>query len=367
MSNYPQLDLTKERDFEMYAYDNYDCLYMGRVDAIKAEGRPVSDPKRTEDQWRTIPGCVIQLANTAMAFPAPLSKKANWVAAVDESCWFMRGETNINTLNSKIWDEWADDSGECGPIYGEMWRRWPDLKAFYDYTQPSGVCPDADAIRARKEIERMRAAGYKETMMQDGRILFEGEIDQLLEALIAIKDRSRSRRIRVQAFNPSYLHMQGLPPCHTGFEFNVLPSTLYEQTIMRAAHGEAFEETLHVSVFLRSSDTLLGLPFNVIGYCAIFHLFAKYCGLNIGSFTIDSTNTHVYEHHWSALDKQREQFEELVAEVRSTGNPMQYPIMRIDPKIFSLEPKELLDSISVEMFNLEGYNPKGKITGRVTK
>lgn len=364
MSNYPQLDLKKDRDFEAYAMDNFDCLYMGRLDLIRAEGRPVADPQRTKDTWHTVPGCVMQLANTAAAFPLPLSAKKNWVAAVDETCWFMRGETNINSLNSKIWDEWADEDGECGPIYGEMWRRWPDIKIFPAVGSDQTV---AEQTRNTLEMMRMIERGAKATELPDGRMLVEGHVDQLLNALKEINDRSRSRRIRVQAFNPGYVNMQGLPPCHTGFEFNVLPSTMYEQTIMRYAHGEAFAESLHMSVFLRSSDTLLGFPFNVAGYTALFHLFAKYCGLNIGSITFDSTNTHVYSHHWDALNQQQEQFLTLVEKVRTTGQPMEYPILRIDPKIHSMTPEELLENITAEYFAMEGYNPLPAVKGRVTK
>lgn len=366
MSNYPQLDLTKEHDFNLYAMDNFDCLYMGRVDAIKHEGILVSDPKRTSDQWRTIPGMALRLANTAMAFPLPLSAKKNWKAAIDETCWFMRGETNIETLNSSIWDEWADAMGDCGPIYGEMWRRWPDIKVLTDCTKNTGVCPSPDVIRIRDEILRMRKAGYKETVLNDGRLLFEGEIDQLLNALTDIKNRSRSRRIKVQTFNPGYIGMQALPPCHTTFEFNVLPASMYENAVMRAAYGVAFEESLHIEVSLRSSDTALGFCFNTCGYTALLHLFAKYCGLNIGSITINTTNTHVYEHHWAGLEKQHEQFLELVAHVRKTGEPMEYPILLIDDIIHSMEPKELLDNISVDMFNMVGYLPKPAIKFQVT-
>lgn len=366
MSKYPQLDLTKERDFQIYAMDNYDCMYMGRVDAIFHDGVDVTDPKRTEDTWRTIPGMVLRLSNTAAAFPIPLSAKKNWESAIDETCWFARGETNIETLNSKIWNEWADDTGECGPIYGEMWRRWPDLKAFRDYTKLEFDALDSNEKRLYREIERMRNLSYDETPMQDGRILFEGQVDQLLDALTQINDRSRSRRIKVQTFNPGYVGMQALPPCHTNFEFNVLPSTMYEQTIMRYAHGEAFEETLHIDVSLRSSDTALGFPFNTIGYTALLHLFAKYCGMNIGSITISTVNTHVYSHHWKPFEKQREQFFELVQEVKTSGKPMEYPILRIDPIIHSMTPKELLDNLSVDLFSMEGYNPKPFVSFRVT-
>lgn len=366
MNTYPQLDLTKEKDFQLYAMDNYDCLYMARVDAIREYGVSVSDPERTTDKWRTIPGMVLRLENTAGAFPALLSAEKNWRAAIDETCWFARGETNIETLNSKIWNEWADENGDCGPIYGEMWRRWPDIKVFPSREESQRLSMAAQT-RDILEMQRMQKALAKVTELPDGRSLWESSIDQLLNALLQIKARSRSRRIKVQTFNPGYVGMQALPPCHTTFEFNVLPATMYEHTIMKYAHGVSFDESLHIEVSLRSSDTGLGFPFNTIGYTALLHLFAQYCSLNIGSITINTTNTHVYEHHWDGFATQFEQFQKLVGEVRETGKPMEYPILRIDHKIHSATPKELLDNLHVDLFTLEDYNPMPAIKFRVTK
>lgn len=366
MSNSRQLDLKNPRDFEIYAMDNFDCLYMGRVEAISTDGRSISDPERTTDTWRSLPSCVIQLANTAMGFPLALSKRVNWKAAFDETCWMMRGETNINTLNSKIWDEWADENGECGPIYGAMWRRWPDVKVFPSKDEMAKLSI-AEQTRFTLEMQRFVKRGARSTILPDGRVLWESEIDQLLEVLNSINARSRSRRIHVQTFNPSYLGMQALPPCHTAFEFNVMPATEYENAVMRAGKGEAFEDTLHLSVQMRSSDTLLGFPFNMAGYCMMLHLFAKYCNLNVGSITIDTTNTHVYDHHWDALKTQAQQFAELREEVLTTGNPMQYPLLEIDPIIHTWTPEELLNNVSADLFTINGYNPKGAVKGRVTK
>lgn len=367
MSKIYNLDLRRDDHFQAYAMDNVDCQYVERLKAIREYGTFESDPARSEDTWSVIPSCTLQLRNTAMAFPMLLSKKVNGLASIDETCWFARGETNINTLNSKIWDEWADDSGECGPIYGEMWRRYPDVKVLQDCTKQSGVCPSADSIRVRKEIERMRAAGYRETALPDGRILFEGHIDQLLEALISVKNRSRSRRIKVEAWNPAYIHMQGLPPCHTGFEFNVTKSTEYERRVNLHATGNCFEDSLHITATMRSADTCLGTPFNIVGYTALLHLFAKYCDLNIGSMTLNTSNTHVYTHHWEGVDKQLDQYDELIREVRKTNTPMQYPILRINDCIMSMTPEEMLSRIDVAHFSILEYNPKDAIKFRVTK
>lgn len=364
MSKIYNLDLRRDDHFQAYAMDNVDCQYAERLKAIREYGTFESDPARSEDTWSVIPSCTLQLRNTAMAFPMLLSKKVNGLASIDETCWFARGETNINTLNSKIWDEWADENGNCGPIYGEMWRRYPDIKIFPKH---GDTLTEAEHTRNTLEMMRMVERGGKATQLADGRMLVEGHIDQLLEALISVKNRSRSRRIKVEAWNPAYIHMQGLPPCHTGFEFNVTKSTEYERRVNLHATGNCFEDSLHITATMRSADTCLGTPFNIVGYTALLHLFAKYCDLNIGSMTLNTSNTHVYTHHWEGVDKQLDQYDELIREVRETNTPMQYPILRINDCIMSMTPEELLSRIDVAHFSILEYNPKGAIKFRVTK
>lgn len=357
-------DLKNPQHFAMYLMESVDGQYMQLVEAIQNSGTLEFDKNRTEDTWQTLIGCAMQLHNTALAFPALLSKRVAVMPAVDETCWFARGETNIKTLNSKIWNEWADADGECGPIYGEMWRRWPDVKVL-DVPEPGDM--PASMQRVYDEAERMRRAGYRETKLPDGRTLFEGEIDQLLNALNAVCAHSRSRRIKVETYNPGYIHMQALPPCHTNFEFNVTQATNYERMVAGAAGLPVYDNTLHLTATMRSNDVLLGRPFNIIGYATLLHLFAKYAKLNIGGFTLNTTNTHVYSHHWDALRQQQAQYQELLEEVRQTGHPMTYPQMIISDRIHDMQPKELLDNLSADMFNLVGYQPKPAVKGRVTK
>ncbi|QZE58600.1 hypothetical protein pEaSNUABM28_00043 [Erwinia phage pEa_SNUABM_28] len=361
------LDLRNPNHYELYSLHSVDEQYINLCDAIIATGTQESDAGRTDDTWTTLIGVGFQLQNTHIAFPALLSARKNWSAAVDEMCWMARGETNINTLGSKIWDEWADESGECGPIYGEMWRRWPDIKAFFDYTQPMASCPTADVIRVRDEILRMRQDGYIETQLTDGRILFEGEIDQFANALYHIENRSRSRRIRVQGFNPSYVNMQGLPPCHTEFEFNVTKSTKYEQAQADARGQTVAQDSLHITVTMRSNDCLLGRPFNIIGYSAMHQLIAKWAGLNVGGFTLNTTNTHLYDHHREAYAKQREQWMTLRERMQTTGEPVKYPVLEISDDVIGLTAKELLDNVNIDWFELVDYSPLPAVKGRVTK
>lgn len=361
------MDLRNPNHYELFSLHCVDEQYINLCDAIIHTGTHESDPDRTADEWLTLIGVGFQLQNTAIAFPALLSARKNWKAAIDEACWMSRGETNINTLDSKIWNEWADESGECGPIYGEQWRRWPDVKAFFDFTQPMASEPTPDIIRVRDEILRMREDGYVETQLTDGRILFEGEIDQFANALDQIMARSRSRRIRVQAYNPSYLNMMGLPPCHTEFEFNVTKATPYETAQMKSRGFAECEDSLHITVTMRSQDCLLGRPFNIMGYSAIHQLIAKWAGLNIGGFTLNTTNTHLYVHHLDAYKQQRAQWMEMRKKMQETGEPVIYPQLDISDDILGLSSKELLDNMNVDWFQLFDYAPAPAVKGRVTK
>lgn len=365
--NKQPLDLRDPNQYEIYSLHCVDEQYINLGNAILACGTDEHDNGRTEDTWRTLIGIGFQLSNTLIAFPALLSARKNWYAAVDETCWFMRGDTNISSLNSKIWDSWADEEGECGPIYGEMWRRWPDLKAYYDYTQPQHSEPTAEMIRVRNEILRMREDGYIETQLTDGRILFEGQIDQFANALHQVMARSRSRRIRVQAFNPAYQNMQGLPPCHTEFEFNVTQPTPYEIAQMEARGMAPSDASLHIVVTMRSNDVLLGRPFNIMGYSAMHQLIAKWAGLNVGSFTLNTTNTHLYTHHFEAFEQQKQQWAALSDLMKKTGQPIQYPLLEISDDILGLTPEELLDNANAEWFQLLDYSPAPAVKGRVTK
>lgn len=243
-------DLRNPEHLQLYLMDSVDGQYMQLVDAIQTTGTLEFNPKRTDDKWQTIVGVAMQLRNTALAFPALLSKDVAWKPAVKETCWFIRGETNINTLGSKIWDEWADENGDCGPIYGEMWRRWPDIKVFPSQETMSSMTI-AEQTRFTLEMVRMQKAGATATQLPDGRTLWESTIDQLHNALIDICNHSRSRRIKVETYNPGYVDMQGLPPCHTGFEFNVTQATNYERMIAGAAGMPAYENTLHLTASMR--------------------------------------------------------------------------------------------------------------------
>lgn len=185
--------------------------------------------------------------NLQEGFPLLTTKKIYFEAVVYELLWFIRGGTNIKYLNDHnvhIWDEWADDNGDLGPIYGKQWRSWPSL---------------------------------------DGR-----SIDQLKEVLNSIKYNPDSRRHIVSAWNVSELSDMAIPPCHTLFQFYVS------------------NDKLSCLLYQRSADWFLGVPFNIASYSLLTHMVAKQCGLKVGEFIWTGGDCHLYLNHLDLARKQLE-------------------------------------------------------------
>jgi thymidylate synthase len=180
-------------------------------------------------------------------FPLLTTKKVLFSAVVRELLWFLRGSTNINddlTQHTPIWDAWADESGELGPIYGYQWRSWPG---------------------------------------RDGE-----KIDQIAEAIRLIKTDPCSRRIIVSAWNVADVGRMALPPCHTLFQFYVQ------------------EGRLSCQLYQRSADLALGVPFNIASYALLTHMMAAECGLEAGELVHTMGDAHIYINHVEGLRRQLE-------------------------------------------------------------
>ena len=176
--------------------------------------------------------------NLQEGFPVLTTKKLHLRSIIHELLWFIQGDTNIAYLRDngvKIWDEWADEAGDLGPVYGKQWRRW-------------------------------------ET--PDGRV-----IDQLMDVVEMIKTSPSSRRLIVSAWNPSDVPHMALPPCHCMFQFYV-------------ANGK-----LSCQLYQRSADIFLGVPFNVASYALLTHMIAHVCGLEVGDFVHTLGDAHLYLNH----------------------------------------------------------------------
>jgi len=189
-------------------------------------------------------------------FPLLTTKKVLFDAVVRELLWFLRGSTNINdalTQHTPIWDAWADESGELGPIYGYQWRKWPK----YSINHESGQC----------EISH---------------------IDQIQQAINLIKHNPDSRRIIVNAWNVSDIDRMAIPPCHTLFQFYV-------------SNGR-----LDCQLYQRSADMALGVPFNIASYSLLMMMIAQECGLTPGVFVHTLGDAHIYLNHVDGLKLQLE-------------------------------------------------------------
>jgi thymidylate synthase len=193
-------------------------------------------------------------------FPLLTTKKVLWTGVVRELLWFLRGSTNTRddlTQHTPIWDAWADEAGELGPIYGHQWRNWG--ASFTPHAR------DAHPVDPAREPRG---------------------IDQISEAIALIKRDPSSRRILVSAWNVADLPHMALPPCHALFQFYV--------------QGER----LDLQLYQRSADVALGVPFNIASYALLLMLVAKECGLTPGVFIHTLGDAHIYLNHVEGLKLQ---------------------------------------------------------------
>ncbi len=181
----------------------------------------------------------------AAGFPLVTTKKVHLKSIIHELLWFLRGETNVRSLQAAgvtIWDEWAKADGELGPIYGYQWRSWP---------------------------------------APDGR-----HVDQLGQVLADIKRNPDSRRLVVSAWNVADIPLMALPPCHAFFQFYVA------------------EDRLSCQLYQRSADVFLGVPFNIASYALLTHMVAQQCDLGVGEFIWTGGDCHLYLNHLEQVEAQ---------------------------------------------------------------
>ena len=209
--------------------------YLDLLNEINTHGTVKHD--RTGTGTKSIFGHQMRF-RMADGFPLLTTKKLHVKSIIHELLWFIRGETNIKSLKEagvSIWDEWADENGDLGPIYGYQWRHWPDGRG--------------------------------------------GEIDQLAQAVELIKHKPDSRRIIVSAWNVGCIDQMKLPPCHVLFQYYV-------------ADGR-----LSLQLYQRSADTFLGVPFNMASYALLLLMTAQVTDLEPGDFIYTTGDTHLYLNH----------------------------------------------------------------------
>lgn len=204
--------------------------------------------------------------------PIVTVKKTNIRSIIHELLWFLQGKTNINDLDCHIWDEWADENGDLGPIYGKQWRSWTDTK----------ICWAEDVRR-----EELEARGYEVEGMLDGgslpRVVMTKEIDQITNAIETLRTNPDSRRIIVSAWNPGDIDDMALPPCHCFFQF-------FSEEV-------AGERLLTCLLYQRSADVFLGVPFNIASYALLTHMVAAVTNHKAVELVHVTGDTHLYSNH----------------------------------------------------------------------
>ena len=209
--------------------------YLSLLNRILTEGATKTD--RTGTGTMSVFGNQMRF-NLADGFPLLTTKKLHLKSIIYELLWFLRGDTNVHYLQEhgvRIWNEWADENGDLGPVYGHQWRSWPDYNG--------------------------------------------GTIDQIQNVLDLIRNHPDSRRMIVSAWNPAEVEQMALPPCHCLFQFYV-------------ADGK-----LSLQLYQRSADTFLGVPFNIASYALLLQMMAQASGLEAGEFIHTTGGTHLYLNH----------------------------------------------------------------------
>ena len=209
--------------------------YLNLLHRILEEGKVKTD--RTGTGTKSVFGHQMRF-NLEDGFPVLTTKKLHLKSIIYELLWFLKGDTNVKYLQEhgvSIWNEWADENGDLGPVYGHQWRSWPDHRG--------------------------------------------GTIDQIQNVIDLIKHHPDSRRMLVTAWNPADISEMALPPCHCLFQFYVV------------------DGRLSLQLYQRSADTFLGVPFNIASYALLLQMMAQVTGLKAGDFIHTTGDTHLYLNH----------------------------------------------------------------------
>ena len=216
--------------------------YLDLLHRVKTEG--VFKGDRTGTGTTSVFGHQMRF-DLSEGFPLLTTKKLHTKSIIHELLWFLKGDTNVKYLQDngvRIWNEWADENGDLGHIYGYQWRSWPDYEG--------------------------------------------GSIDQISEVIEQIKNNPNSRRLIVSAWNVADIDNMNLPPCHAFFQFYV-------------ADGK-----LSLQLYQRSADIFLGVPFNIASYALLLHMVAQVTGLEPGTFVHTLGDAHIYSNHKEQIELQ---------------------------------------------------------------
>lgn len=256
--------------------------YLSALKLVRDTGAYMVDRTGVGTRWYHGVGMKFWLAGGRV--PLLKTKETNWKAALDELLWFVRGEHNTSTLGSNIWDAWADESGDLGPIYGVQWRGMGNCKT-----------------------------------------------DQLAAVVDGLKTDPYSRRHVVSAWIPDAIDDMALPPCHTMFQFNLDD-----------------ERNLYCSLYMRSGDMFLGVPFNIFEYGVLTHMVGKLVGARAYELSVYIANAHIYVNHLEQVNKQ-------------LNRTYRYGT----PRLTISGNQTSIDDFKLGDFDIRGYHPLPKIKAPV--
>jgi len=302
--------------------------YLDLLTDIMENGHEKGD--RTGTGTKSIFGTQMRF-NLQKGFPLVTTKKLHMKSIIHELLWFIKGDTNVKYLQDngvKIWNEWADENGDLGPVYGAQWRNWGTVDKEHEYLLPPDACEP---------------------------------IDQLSVAIERIKERPDCRRIIVTAWNPSDLNKMALAPCHCLFQFWTRPLSHEERIEFIVKRDGSFnldtgilngtesqekealsnlnapEYSLSCQLYQRSCDTFLGVPFNIASYALLTHMVAQVTNTVPGDFIWTGGDTHIYNNH----------FEQVKTQL--SREPLPLPTLWLNPDIKDINDFKY-DDIKVENY-----------------
>ncbi|MDZ4310395.1 MAG: thymidylate synthase [Cypionkella sp.] len=249
--------------------------YLDALRRVLAEGETSTD--------RTGTGTISHFGmqsryDLSLGFPLVTTKKLHLKSIIHELLWFLNGDTNIGYLKANgvgIWDEWADENGDLGPVYGAQWRRFPKLT------------PAGDDAQGRP-------------------VFYADSVDQIADLVAAIRKTPDSRRLIVSAWNPGEVPNMALPPCHTLWQVRIAG------------------RKLHLQLYQRSADMFLGVPFNIASYALLQCMLAHVTGYEPGDFIHTMGDAHIYSNHMEQVQTQL------------SRTPKSLPTLRIKRQVTSI-------------------------------
>lgn len=286
--------------------------YKDLVNDVLNNGTPSDD--RTGTGTLSVFGRQMRF-NLQDGFPLVTLKKTYWKGVLVELLWLLQGETNVKFLQDhgvKIWDEWADEDGELGPVYGQQWRAW----------------------EGRLEMRYLNVLRQYDMAPR--------KIDQIANVINQIKNNPNSRRIIVNAWNVDKIEDMNLPPCHCFFQFYVRDGKLSCQ------------------LYQRSADLFLGVPFNIASYALLTHLIAHDTGLQVGDFIHTLGDVHLYNNHLTQAHEMVSREPKGLSQIETNLPPGQL-LDFIDNRVKNATWDEIKQIIS-----LKNYNPHPTIKAEVS-